>query len=351
MPNSSIDNALGSLTESALDFLQRGAGEIEENPKYSVIHFVAGLELILKARLMHEHWSLAVDRISDASASASGLLAGECRTVHPGEAISRLNRICGENIPEDVAEQFKKVVVHRNRMTHFFHDAGHSGAEQELVESVVAEQCVCWYHSDRLLSQWHTQFHGFKERIEDIRSAMEGNKSYLQVKFEQVQPSIEAERSEGAVFRACRGCGHGSAKVRELSAIMFDWTCAVCRLEEIYLEFECPAECEEKLAMSESARTKFCPGCQLDISPKVIGSILNPEYSGPGTGDFHCAGCMSRNSVVLHHDVYVCTECLAMEYSVEECGLCHAERLRPDIAADDTRLHGCEFCGERPHRE
>ena len=44
-----------SLTRNAFDFLERGIAEFDASPKYSVIHFCAAVEMLLKARLMKEH--------------------------------------------------------------------------------------------------------------------------------------------------------------------------------------------------------------------------------------------------------------------------------------------------------
>ncbi|MBN1293095.1 MAG: hypothetical protein JXB48_14745, partial [Candidatus Latescibacteria bacterium] len=56
------NNQLNKLIENAFDFFERSLDEFEDNPKYSVIHFYAAVELFLKARLMAEHWSLVVLR-------------------------------------------------------------------------------------------------------------------------------------------------------------------------------------------------------------------------------------------------------------------------------------------------
>lgn len=66
MTKERIALATVSIAESAMDFLKRAVDEIEKHPKYSVIHFATAVELILKARLMHEHWALVVEKTSDA---------------------------------------------------------------------------------------------------------------------------------------------------------------------------------------------------------------------------------------------------------------------------------------------
>ncbi|EAP77755.1 hypothetical protein ISM_05660 [Roseovarius nubinhibens ISM] len=54
---------------------------------------------------------------------------GKAKTVSQADAIKRLKNACGENIPSDAATQFGKIAAHRNRMIHFFHEAGRKEAQ------------------------------------------------------------------------------------------------------------------------------------------------------------------------------------------------------------------------------
>jgi hypothetical protein len=58
MSKKMIATATKCISESAFDFLESSVDEIKTHPKYSVIHFATAVELLLKARLIHEHWSL-----------------------------------------------------------------------------------------------------------------------------------------------------------------------------------------------------------------------------------------------------------------------------------------------------
>src|SRR5215211_3353356 len=80
------------LIQSGFAFLERAAREIAEDPKYSIINFATGIELMLKARLVREHWALVVEKTSDAQ--KDDFMQGRLRTVSPREAIDRLRKIC-----------------------------------------------------------------------------------------------------------------------------------------------------------------------------------------------------------------------------------------------------------------
>jgi hypothetical protein len=55
-------NIFDALANNAFDFLNRAIADFEKYPKYSVIHFCAAVEMLLKAKLMREHWSLVVSK-------------------------------------------------------------------------------------------------------------------------------------------------------------------------------------------------------------------------------------------------------------------------------------------------
>jgi hypothetical protein len=55
-------NDFDLVVKNALDFFQKSLKEFDKKPKYSVIHFHAAVELIMKARLLWEHWTLIITR-------------------------------------------------------------------------------------------------------------------------------------------------------------------------------------------------------------------------------------------------------------------------------------------------
>jgi len=47
-----------------LDFIERSAGELQEEKSLPIAHFATGLEPILKARLFAEHWTLIAEELT-----------------------------------------------------------------------------------------------------------------------------------------------------------------------------------------------------------------------------------------------------------------------------------------------
>ena len=88
-----------SLTRNAFDFLERGISEFDKSPKYSVIHFCAAVEMLLKARLMKEHWSLIVSKPDQANLAK--FMAGDFSSVTLEDARARIRDVAGEDIGDD----------------------------------------------------------------------------------------------------------------------------------------------------------------------------------------------------------------------------------------------------------
>ena len=352
MSKKKLNTALRHLAESAFDFLERSVEEIKTHPKYSVIHFATAVELILKARLMQEHWSLVVERTSDVS--VADFLSGKAKTVTQGDAIKRLKNACGENISRDSMTQFGKIADHRNRMIHFFHEAGKKEADGHLTEEVVKELCLCWFHLERLLSDWNDQFDEFEKEIRTVTWRMKQLRAYLQVAFDRLKPKIETAKKAGTVFRTCSGCGFDAAAVSKVSDVFFVHQCKVCGLGEAYIEIPCPNECGETLHIGvHNVSRMTCEECEYEVTPKDLAQALNTEFSDPTDFEpqINCAQCSGFGSVVQHGETFVCTDCLYWEGSAHQCDWCN-ERQIGGGGLEFSYHTGCEFCeGQAGWRE
>lgn len=343
MTRERIEAATAHLAQSAFDFLERAVGELEKHPKYSVIHFATAVELIFKARLTNEHWSLVVEKSSDADLAR--FLDGNCRTVSPKEAVRRLKKICGQSISIEAEAQFSKLAAHRNRMVHFFHEAAAAQASSGTIQEVVLEQCRCWYHLRTLLRQWSDQFEDYENVILRVDWQMQRNRNFLQVKFDQIQPKIKSDIEKGAVFSNCSGCGFESAELLEQSEVLWDVTCRVCSLNHGYLEIPCPAKCGEIIHIdADHGSHRTCATCEHEVTSKELSETLETEFvRHEDYRQMSCALCMSMGSVVQHGDWFICVECLEHEEGISECEWCNEMQ----IGAGDLEMsyyNGCEFC-------
>lgn len=293
---------------------------------------------------MQEHWTLVVERASEAS--LENFLAGKCKTVSQRDAIWRLINACGEKIPKEASDQFEKIATHRNRMIHFFHEAVSKEADHELVQEIAKEQCRGWFYLKRLLDEWVDQFSKYQINILIVAKQIEKNREYLSVAFEKLKPQIEADKKAGTKFQHCSGCGYAAAAIFDWSEVLFEKECRVCGLRETYLEFPCPKECGATLFIeADDGSDRTCPTCKYEVTARDLADILDTEGRDPT--DFYtpvnCAQCSARDSVVKHHENYICTECLGITDEVHSCGWCGEGQVGGGNL-DGSYNTGCEFC-------
>ncbi|MCQ1572103.1 hypothetical protein NFO65_15330 [Neorhizobium galegae] len=339
-----ISAAAKNLADSAFDFLQKSVDEIEKHPKYAVIHFATAVELLLKARLMNEHWTLILEKPSEATQDQ--FFSGASKTVTPVEAVKRLKHLCGENIPAEAAAKFKDIGDHRNRMIHFFHEAGTAKAEASLVQEVVKEQCLAWFHMERLLAQWSDQFSAFGETLDNVRRQMRRNREYLKASFESLQTTIADLKKAGFEFLKCPGCGFEAGRVDALSTMLFERNCLVCNLSGSYIKMACPEGCTSIIVVDEDSVGKVkCEECGLLIGSGEVSEALDTEPYDPGehSSAKNCAFCNTPNSVVQHNEYYLCVECISSSDGIAYCGWCNEGQIGGGNL-EHSYVGGCEFC-------
>ncbi len=340
MTKERIEAAKSNLAQSAFEFLVNSVRELEERPKSSVIHFATAIELMLKARLMNEHWSLVVERISDAT--MENFLAGKCVTVSSNEAIKRLQRVCGETLPDRAVAQFRALSDHRNRMIHFFHEVG---SDPRVTAAIAREQFLCWFYMQKLLSQWGDQFGEFLPRITLAGIQMRRNSAYLSAVFDALEPDLVKERAEGALIARCSACHFEAARTVRLTSMLSDRQCRVCTLHEVCIELSCPTECGHILQMlALDGNEQFCGGCGYKVTSHDLADALATGFAEPyEEGLINCALCLSPASVVPDHDRYVCTECLGIDDAVAACQWCNELQMGGGTLKNSYYV-GCEFC-------
>jgi hypothetical protein len=108
-----------SLIDNALDYILTAAesagSSMPRQWKYALLHLVAGIELLLKARLEAEHWTLLFADID--KASRQKLANGDFQSTDFNTAISRLQNIANVTIePPAYLDDLRRS---RNRVQHF----------------------------------------------------------------------------------------------------------------------------------------------------------------------------------------------------------------------------------------
>lgn len=331
-----------SLTRNAIDFLNKSIGELDNSPKYSVIHFCSALELFLKARLLVEHWSLIITKPENAN--LSGFKAGDFHSVSMQEAINRLKNISGEKIGNKAGTKFEIVRNHRNKLIHFFHEKYIVKPDDKTLEEVVPEQYSAWFYLHALLTvKWRSVFKDYLEKIEAFNHLMHRHSDYLHAKYEELKPEIEKEKCNGIQYQSCYFCSFDAAKVDDRDDPLFSCTCRVCNMRSNLLVVACP-NCSTDIQVKDLGHGE-CEKCGFVLELDFLIDKLDPNKDPKEEPvRAYCGYCeyTATPTVIPFNSEYLCLICLELHEELETCEWCN--ELVAGMDMNDSYLSGCVFC-------
>ncbi len=164
------------LLENSFDYILSAAEHASlrtsRSWKYAILHLVAGIELLLKARLRNEHWSLLFQRIEQANEDS--LLSGNFVSVDFANTVSRLQNISGINIDGTTMRYLDELRDIRNRIQHFAIDIELTQVKSLMVKGInFSLEFGRQYLSDEMLSmerqtrQIYKHLRKFEEFVSD----------------------------------------------------------------------------------------------------------------------------------------------------------------------------------------
>lgn len=335
------------LVENSLDFLFKAKTELTDNPKYSVIHFHAAMELFIKARLMHEHWSLVVSKKQDPD--WDNFVAGDFISVSLEEAASRLRRVVQSPVSSAQLTAFREIAKHRNKMVHFFHEVHSDEEGGRLTRTVVKQQLKAWHFLHQLLSgQWKEIFDNWQQQIGEIDQALRELHEFLQVVFDDLKPEIDLETEQGIRFEQCPSCNFCSQRHSDELKVIYDAECLVCGLVEQCLNVECP-ECGAPVMFRNEGFGK-CQACGRELEPNDVAELLIDSAAahiaakeGDDSWDAgNCSDCDGYHTVVrTENDEWICASCFGVFAYMSTCGWCN-EPNTGDM--EHSYVAGCNHC-------
>jgi hypothetical protein len=329
------------LVLNALDFFRVSVRDLQRHPKYSVIHFCAGLEIFFKARLALEHWSLVATKPE--SIKLVNFKTGDFISVSLDEAINRLQNVAGEGLTPEETKCFKDIREHRNRLVHFFHEAYVKKPSKGLIEQVVIEQCKAWFYLYRMLTgRWQKHFMRHKRSLDRLNRIFHKHRLFLKAKYKALEPDIGAESKHGIEYKKCSSCGFESAKLDSLGKPLFESHCRVCEAGERFLRVTCP-NCDQENDVRDLS-SAFCENeaCEKKITLADVVSEYAPGHKLE-RDVCYCGDCEHyEESAIPFEDGYLCLWCLAHHVTTNECGWCGSEIAGFDY--EDSMLSGCFVC-------
>lgn len=210
------------ILSNALDFLLHSlrppVADSEEEPgdilpKYLVLNLAAAVELIFKARLCKEHWSLIFQKLDKASSEA--LQSGDFCSVTFDDCVERFTRICGISFSASAREVLCKLRSQRNIYQHLRFEA------QPEAKLLFAAQCL-----DLVLDQLDTWFEpdDFDENAQEARNALRSRLSNFHelshVRLSRLSNQVESLRNSGRLAH-CPMCGKVTLELQPVDKCLF----------------------------------------------------------------------------------------------------------------------------------
>jgi len=336
---------------NAIDFLQKSISELEHQPKYSVINFHAAIELFLKARLMAEHWTLAVS--SKKEPDWNGFVSGAFVSVSLEEAAKRLDKVVQSSLSDKQLAAFRTVTKHRNQMVHFFHESESKEAGQKRIQAIVKEQLTAWYFlHDLLLNQWKDIFLPWEKELLTLDKDLRQHHEFLRVIFNELKPELDNLIGAGYKFQVCPSCGFKSEKhINELDEL-YESNCLVCGLSANCIQIKC-SECDKGSVCYRNEPYAICSNCEHVSTDKELlskfyddgAAFLAVKDGGEYPFPISCGECTSSECVVeVSEEEYLCTQCFDVSDSYRYCEWCGDASTS---MIKDTFWSGCEYCDGR----
>ena len=330
------------ILESAMDFIHKSIGELRQDLKYSIVHFHAGLELLLKARLIKEHWSLVFDKKENITKVKFD--SGDFRSILFSDSIKRINGVFGAHgrpeISQKAEEAFMAVASLRNKILHFYYDFK-SEAHQREAATV---QLRALHYIQLWLKETEDNFFG--EYAKKINVEISKLKEYLRVAYEEQKDKIKSLCEEGFHIAKCQACSYESMKHSKQMKEIHHAVCLVCDNVENCILIEC--ECGATVPFYSGGEAE-CGKCGKEFSVDAVVDALGEQYTGSdGICDFsdgiHCFECESDRIFLTENDDYVCPFCLEKidERNIHPCDYCNGGYVGE--YKEFTWAFGCGIC-------
>jgi len=121
MNKTMLENGLDFILDAAkqLKYAEETKDEIERDRaiKYSLLHLLSGIELVMKARLFLGDWTYIFADMNNAN--KKDLFDGTLKTVDYSKCVERLERLCGLTFTEKDKKAFEDLRKRRNCVEHF----------------------------------------------------------------------------------------------------------------------------------------------------------------------------------------------------------------------------------------
>lgn len=193
-----------TLLENAEDFLREAVRYARASTgrdwKYAVVHLCVALELILKAILAKEHWSLVFENVNEASKEK--LTTGGFRSARFETALERAQRIVGMQIGPKDLRYLRALHEIRNRLIHFA-----DTVNIDQVKALVARGLSVFFDLRK-------DYLGAERGLEyEINQALRDFGKYVTERMRSLSQELERAERPQRWFRSCPACAQDALAI------------------------------------------------------------------------------------------------------------------------------------------
>lgn len=337
-----MEKSLEGLIESAFRFLQKAVDEYEADHEISLVHYATFLELFLKYRLAHEHWTLIIDSKSNKPHSLEKYLSGDFNSINASSIIDVIEAVTSHTFPKEEKETYNKIFNHRNKIVHYY-DSNAQHNEREFLRLILKGWA---YTIVRMENRWNIFFNAYDNKIEEFKKSITELKGFYEEIYKAKRDIIDKRITAGETVLLCYICNNESLFISEENDDPVDsavFKCEVCEDVKKLYKVTCDKCKKVNFIRFDDAKCTACSASIQEVSPD--GYVAHKE--GYATS-WYCPEC-GMDVVVKRGDNFVCVHCGNTSDGIFNCGYCGSSVMGKDDHF--SFLSGCGLCEGRGDKD
>lgn len=294
---------------NGLDYLESVVKHLRDGPeprdlKYAILHLQAATEVLLKVRLMREHWALVFKNPDKAKQSA--LSTGDFQSVGLQETLIRLNGIAVVDLPPQHRDGFLRLSDERNKLQHYGLTSGSQGI-QSLV-GLVLDGLLCFIRDHLRPGATDEE----REVLDETQELIQEERDRIDLLVEAISKRITPELDKLDPVVSCPDC-------RQMALVVDDpLRCHFC--ERVWTPNEAAAEYASEIVgvswhdVTEGA-VSACRRCPYCGSETLVGPAST--RNDPSATYWICFNCQECPAYARLDACLKCGELMEMD---EESG-------------------------------
>ena len=281
-----IGNGLCFLRQSIRHFKQSSKEDYnsEKELKYSILHLLSGISLILKEKLRQEHWSLLFSDVNEAN--KKDLESGDFRGVTFINCQNRLSNISSVKLTNKQQKMLNSLRKKRNKIEHFFEQETLDAFKSTLIHNL--DFAIYFIENNLNLNLSGNE----KRDMEKIKKECFKIKEFVKQKRKLIWPSLENQK----VVLYCSECDNESIVVDKGNMEVHCLFCHRVISKNEYENFYYDSQRVHKPKHLILVDNMICPGCDsenhfVETTDKKNYFCLYCHYTAIKDSFCKCAGC------------------------------------------------------------